>query len=447
MAKVKKKKGSGKKKSGKKKSAKSKTVSASDVPKLTKEFYLIQIADLELRLQKANGRCQEAVDRYKALLQESTQQRLDTGAVVEYHKREQGRARDGIAELAEAKQLAEEAAAQRIADLEAEVTQAKAAHEADVDALRRDLRIRDKKLEDLAEFQANRAEVLAQVDDLTLQLQQQQAAHDQFVIDTERKSVEFQNRVKQDMVAQLEELAAAYRTESEAQLANATKMALVENETLGKQLASMSKNTDTLLGRTKTMQQLDQQYRVQIDLLESNEVELTQQIVRQKEVIARLRESNQALMADLSQERELAAAQHEQHSLTLTQKDVSLAEDTRRLRAKLAEREAHIRDLKVALEEANLSVAAEQGRVKDLTELVTQSLATARKQQQRYHHATHLFRCLFFVLGEGYLDLALSVTFSTLTHTLSYTPVAGASVLFSLHHQHSLCWCVTGAND
>eukprot|EP00112_Aurelia_sp_Birch-Aquarium-sp1_P021755 Seg593.13 transcript_id=Seg593.13/GoldUCD/mRNA.D3Y31 product="Cilia- and flagella-associated protein 157" protein_id=Seg593.13/GoldUCD/D3Y31 len=188
----KKKKGkkSGKRKKSGKKSAKGGLTPMSEIiSELTKEFYLIQIRDLEARLHRYQKKCDELEVRNSEFKDHFDQQASDKREIVSFLKKQLEQRADEIADLQErliglqqAKDTEKDHYEVQLATLRTEMQEIK-------DQLTSENMMLGSKLAALEEFRVQKEDLLAKFAKLEDQLVEQEEAHKEQIYNLEKKAV------------------------------------------------------------------------------------------------------------------------------------------------------------------------------------------------------------------------------------------------------------------
>lgn len=186
----KKKKGkkSGKRKKSGKKSAKIAPMSEI-ISELTKEFYLIQIRDLEARLVRYQKKCDQLELKNKEFEDNFEQHSTDKKEIVSFLKKQLEQRADEIADLQErliglqqAKDTEKDHYEVQLATLRTEMQEIK-------DQLTSENMVLGGKLASLEEFRVQKEELLAKFAKLEDQLVEQEQAHKEQIYNLEKKAV------------------------------------------------------------------------------------------------------------------------------------------------------------------------------------------------------------------------------------------------------------------
>lgn len=185
------KKKKGKKSGKRKKSGKSAKLLplVESISELTKEFYLIQIRDLELRLVRYQKKCDQLELKNKEYEDNFEQHSTDKKEIVSFLKKQLEHRADEIADLQErliglqqAKDTEKDHYEVQLATLRTEMQEIK-------DQLTSENMVLGGKLASLEEFRVQKEELLAKFAKLQDQLVEQEQAHNDQIYNLEKKAV------------------------------------------------------------------------------------------------------------------------------------------------------------------------------------------------------------------------------------------------------------------
>ncbi|XP_074654771.1 cilia- and flagella-associated protein 157-like [Tubulanus polymorphus] len=298
----KKKSGKKKKKSGKK-SAKSTTSAppAETLSELGKEFYLIQIRDLENRLARYQRKCDELEIGNSKFKEQYDQMGQDKKEIVSFLKKSLEQRGDEIADLndrliglQQAKDAEKEMYEQQLQQLRTEFQETK-------DQLTSENMILGGKLASLEEFKVQKEDLMAKFAQMEEQLKRQEEEHKEVIYNLERKQVVDKDRLKKEMVMRVNQVAAEFRKVSNKQMAETTKRTIRENVSINAQLTKMSDKTMELIQENDEIREKDKKERQQIEMLEANEKELAKKNHSNQKIIRMLTEkckNQEAMLAE-----------------------------------------------------------------------------------------------------------------------------------------------------
>lgn len=293
-------KGKGKGKKSGKKSART-APATEQLSELTKEFYLIQIKDLENRLARYQKKCDElelTSHTYKAD-KEKTESNMKN--IMDYLQNEIHKKDDAILDLKDrligtqqAKDTEKETYEMKLQQLRNEFQNMK-------DQLTSENMILHGKLAALEEFKVQKEELMKKMMELGDNLKQQEKEHQDEIYKLERKQVVDKDRLKKEMVTRVNQVAAEFRKVSNKQMAETTKRTIRENVSINAQLAKMSDKTVELIHDNDDMRTKDKDTKQKLDLLETNEKELAKKNHSNQKIIRMLTEkckNQEAIIAD-----------------------------------------------------------------------------------------------------------------------------------------------------
>jgi len=290
------KKKKGNKKSGKKKSAQ-KSVSGDITGKLndvfnevSKEFYLVQIRDLELKISRYQEKCDKLEIRNKEVESNFEQQASDKKEIVNFLKKQLKERSDEIADLQE-KQIGLQQAKDIEKDkYELELTTIKAQMQEVKDQLQSENMVLGGKLASLEEFRVQKEDLLNKFAEMEELLKSQEVEHKEQIYQLERKAVVDKDRLKKEMILRVNTVAAEFRKVSNKQMADTTKRAIRENVLINTQLSKMSDKTMDMITENDDMKFKEKSQKQQIEILEDNEKELMKRNATNQKVIRMLSE-------------------------------------------------------------------------------------------------------------------------------------------------------------
>lgn len=320
----KKKSGKKKKKSGRKSAKKTPSAAPSSdiLNELSKEYFLIQIRDLEERLARYQKKCDELELANQDYRSQFEQQTTDKKEIVSFLKKQLEQRADEIADLQDrliglqqAKDSEKDQYEVQLATLRTEMQEIK-------DQLTSENMVLGGKLASLEEFRVQKEDLMAKFAKMEEELEKQQKEHKDVIYNLERKAVVDKDRLKKEMVLRLNQVAAEFRKVSNKQMAETTKRTIRENVSINAQLAKMSDKTMELIQENDELRVKEKKMKLQIDMLEHNEKELAkknssnQKIIRmltekakqQEEMLVEYDES-EAQQKDLESEVDLLRAQ------------------------------------------------------------------------------------------------------------------------------------------
>jgi len=331
------KKKKGGKKSGKKKSA-SKTpsrlgVNIDDVfNEVSKEFYLVQIRDLEQKISRYQEKCDKLELQNKELQDNFDQQAADKREIVSFLKKQLEIKSDEIIDLQgqlggleESRHTEREKCELEVATLKTQMIQLK-------DQLTSENMVLGGKLASLEEFRAQREGLMNKFAEMEELLKAQEKSHKEQIYQLERKAVVDKDRLKKEMILRVNTVASEFRNVSNKQMADTTKRAISENVAINSQLGKMSDKTMELISENDEMKTTEKAQRQNIEILEDNEKELMKKNAMHKKLIMMLseksREQEQCLEEFVEREEKIKNLENDFKALQSMLEDLKISEHT-----------------------------------------------------------------------------------------------------------------------
>lgn len=260
------------------------------VSDLTREFYLIQIRDLEARLARYQKKCDEIELRNAEFKDNFDEQALDKKEIVSFLKKQLEQRADDIADLQErliglqqAKDTEKDHYEVQLATLRTEMQEIK-------DQLTSENMVLGGKLASLEEFRVQKEELLAKFAKLEEQLVEQEESHKEQIYMLEKKAVVYNDKLKKEMILRVNTVASEFRKVSNKQMAETTKRTLRENVAINTQLGKMSDKTMDLIQENDELREKEKNQKLQLEMFEHNEKELMQKNSSNLKVIRMLAE-------------------------------------------------------------------------------------------------------------------------------------------------------------
>lgn len=285
---------SGKKKSDKKGGSKSPTAKVLDVfNEVTKEFFLIQVRDLEQKIARYQERCDKLELRNNDVESMFEQQASDKKEIVSFLKKQLEQRSDEIADLQEkiitinqTKEMDKDRYELEIETLKTQMQEVK-------DQLTSENMVLGGKLASLEEFRIQKENLLNKFSEMEELLSNQEINHKEQIYQLERKGVVDKDRLKKEMFLRVNTVAAEFRKVSNKQMAETTKRTIRENVMINSQLSKMSDKTMELISENDDVKVKEKNLRQQLEILEDNEKELVKKNITNQKVIRMLTEKAQ----------------------------------------------------------------------------------------------------------------------------------------------------------
>nr|XP_008509662.1 PREDICTED: uncharacterized protein C9orf117 homolog [Equus przewalskii] len=321
-----------------------------------REFYHIQIRDLEDRLARYQRKWDELAVQEKLFRQEFEQLANNKKEIVTFLKRTLNQRVDEIADLNEQLQSLQLAKEMEKDAFEAQLAQVRHEFQETKDQLTTENIVLGGKLAALEEFRLQKEELTEKFVSLEDQLQKQESEYKDYVYNLEKKSVLDKDRLKKEIIQRVNLVATEFRKVATSQMWDTTKRAIMENSTVTLQLSKISQQGMQLLQENEQLKGTQDKLCKQLELLENTQKVMAQhsrghqkiillltekcreqqqgpveaerlrlQLSQLEQSLQQLQKDNQDLRSQRDQlrlqlERQQAEAQQLQHELTTEQK-------------------------------------------------------------------------------------------------------------------------------
>lgn len=308
-----KKKKSGKKgkKSGKKSGRQTPKFQGEPVNETTKEFFMVQIRDLENRLIRYQHKCDELEVANGQFNEKFAQNETEKRDVVAFWKRQVESKTDEIADLNDRHIGLQQTRDNEREQYELQIQQQRNEYQEMKDQLTSENMILGGKLASLEEFKVQKEDLMAKFAMMEEELKQKEQDHKDSIYTLEKKAVMDKDRLKKEMILRVNQVAAEFRKVSNKQMAETTKRTIRENVSINAQLAKMSDKTMELIQENDELKAKEKKQKQQIELLEANEKELAKKNHSSQKIIRMLTEkcrNQEEVISDL----ELREQEHQE---------------------------------------------------------------------------------------------------------------------------------------
>lgn len=280
----------GKKSAKKKKSGKKSNPNApfTEMSELSKEYFLIQIRDLEDRLARYQRKCDELEIGNQGFQSQYDQQVNDKKEIVSFLKKQLEQRGEELADLQDrliglqqAKDAEKDQYEVQLATIRTEMQEVK-------DQLTSENMVLGGKLASLEEFKVQKDDLMAKFAKLESELEANKQEHKDVIYNLERKAVVDKDRLKKEMILRVNQVAAEFRKVSNKQMAETTKRTIRENVSINSQLSKMSDKTMELIQDNDELRAKEKQMKRQIEMLEYNEKEMAKKNSSNQKIIRML---------------------------------------------------------------------------------------------------------------------------------------------------------------
>nr|XP_056716151.1 cilia- and flagella-associated protein 157 [Euleptes europaea] len=280
------------------------------VPEHCREFYLIQIRDLEGRLaryQKKWDELQVSEDLFRLEYDKIVR---DNKEIVAFLKKTLNQRVDEIADLSEQLQNLQLAKDTEKDAFETQLVQLRHEFQETKDQLTSENMVLSGKLASLEEFRVQKDELMGRFADLEEQLKKQEADHKEYIYNLEKKAVVDKERLKKEMLYRVNLVATEFRKVSNSQMAETTKRAIRENSTISLQLTKVTDQSLQLMQENERLKEACAEQTKQLALLEHNEKRLAKNSLSNQKLIKMLTNKCKELEAQVE------AHAHQQKAMT-----------------------------------------------------------------------------------------------------------------------------------
>uniref|UniRef100_H2YPP1 Cilia- and flagella-associated protein 157 n=1 Tax=Ciona savignyi TaxID=51511 RepID=H2YPP1_CIOSA len=346
-----------------------------ELNELSKEFFLIQVKDLEQRLSRYQKKCDELSisnaeyeEKYKQVVQ-------DRKEIVDFLKKSLEQRQDDISDLHDRLLGLQQAKDTEKENYETQLTQHKRESQEVKDRLTSENMILGGKLSSLEEFKVQKENLMQKFADMETKLQKQEEDHNETIYNLERKAVVDKDRLKKEMVLRVNNVAAEFRKVSNKQMADTTKRNIRENVSINAQLAKMSEKTKELVQENDDLRQNDKKQKMQIEQLESIQEELAKKNHSNLKVLKMItaRARQQEVVLEELEAREQDYSQLEEDSSDIRKNNEELIEQVENLEEKTSSLEDKLQQTETEKHEA---IAAKE-RLEDILTAAAYTLKQA----------------------------------------------------------------------
>ncbi|XP_004713356.1 cilia- and flagella-associated protein 157 [Echinops telfairi] len=288
----------------------------------TREFYHIQIRDLEDRLARYQRKWDELSVQEKLFRQEFEQLAANKKEIVAFLKRTLNQRVDEIADLNEQLQSLQLAKEMEKDAFEAQLAQVRHEFQETKDQLTSENIILVGKLAALEEFRLQKEELMGKFETLESQLHNQESLYKDYVYNLEKKSVLDKDRLKKEIIQRVNLVASEFRRVASNQMWDTTKRAIQENHTVTLQLAKLSQQGLQLLQENEQLHGAHCKLHQQLALLENMHKFMTKHSSSHHKLILMLTEKwHQQRQGTLEAEQLRQLQDHVEQQLQQLQKD------------------------------------------------------------------------------------------------------------------------------
>ncbi|KAM9207524.1 cilia- and flagella-associated protein 157 [Dugong dugon] len=386
----------------------------------TREFYHIQIRDLEDRLARYQRKWDELSVQEKLFRQEFEQLANNKKEIVAFLKRTLNQRVDEITDLNEQLQSLQLAKEMEKDAFEAQLAQVRHEFQETKDQLTTENIILVGKLAALEEFRLQKEELMDKFMTLEDQLQKQENNYKDYVYNLEKKSVLDKDRLKKEIIQRVNLVATEFRKVASNQMWETTKRAMQENSTVSMQLAKLSRQGVQLLQENEQLQSTHGNLCKQVELLEDTQKVMARHSRGHQKIILMLTEKcRQQQQGTVEVEKLCRLLGH------LEQKVQQLQKDNQTLRSQK--------------EQLNLQMEQQQAKMQQLQQELTKEQKVRASLETTLTRATSFLQDILHMRSEDQEDGDFNVVFQLQRKEMLQQLLAMLSSAIALSPQMAVC--------
>ncbi|XP_030391069.1 cilia- and flagella-associated protein 157 isoform X1 [Gopherus evgoodei] len=300
----------------------------------SREFYLLQIRDLEKRLARYQRKWDEMRVNETLFRVEYDQMANDNKEIVAFLKKTLNQRVDEIADLNDQLLSLQQAKESEKDAFEAQLAQVRHEFQETKDQLTSENMLLSGKLAALEEFRIQKDDLLGKFAALEEQLKKQEEDHKEYIYNLERKAVLDKDRLKKEMMQRVNMVAAEFRKVSNSQMAETTKRTIRENVAINVQLAKMSDRSYDLIQENDMLKEAQAEMQKQLEMLEHNEKQMAKNSLGNQKMIWMLTnkcKEQQVLVDEYKQQKEAMQQLKEAHEM-LQKENQALRQELKELK-------------------------------------------------------------------------------------------------------------------
>ncbi|XP_077001742.1 cilia- and flagella-associated protein 157 isoform X2 [Tamandua tetradactyla] len=386
----------------------------------TREFYHIQIRDLEDRLARYQRKWDELAVQEKLFRQEFEQLANNKKEIVAFLKRTLNQRVDEITDLNEQLQSLQLSKEMEKDAFEAQLAQVRHEFQETKDQLTTENIVLGGKLAALEEFRLQKEELTDKFMTLEDELRRQESDHREYVYNLEKKSVLDRDRLRKEIIQRVNMVANEFRKVATNQMWDTTKRAIRENRTATLQLAKMSRKSTALLQENEQLKGTQDTLCKQLQLLENNQKIMARHSKGHQKIILMLTEKCREQQQDT-----LETAQLRLLLGHLQQSFLQLQKDNQTLRSQK--------------EQLNLQLEQQHTKLQQLQQELTKGQKAQANLEMAVTQATSFLRDILQMQPEEQEDNGFDVVFELQRKEMLQQLLAMLSSATVLCHQAAAC--------
>lgn len=228
-------------------------------------------------------------------------------------------------------------------------------------------------LDSLEEFRTNKDKLEADLKQKEETIKKQQKEFDEKIYQLEKQAVLDKDRMRKEMVAKVNSVAAEFRKVSDLQMADTTKRTIQENVAITQQLTRMSDKTTELVKENERMKERERELCRCLEMMETNERDMTRKNISNQKNLTMLKDKNkeqELSIKDLKEykdkwEEAQEQLQQSQHiALTTTHQAECYKADLRAIETELKELQKRYKETKGELDRLKVLLSSTSKAIK-----------------------------------------------------------------------------------
>ncbi|KAE8751025.1 hypothetical protein FOCC_FOCC002110 [Frankliniella occidentalis] len=303
-----------------------------------KEFYELQITDLNRKLARLRSRCAELELSNDDISSQRNKLEEDRADVISYLNRTLSEKEDEILELKERLEGLQQTRDMETKAFREKVEQMEQEFKAMQLQLTSEVKLLAGKLNALDEFRVQRDDLMAKFVTQEQQMEDQRQSHARELYEVERKFIVGKDSLKKEMEVRLLQLSTEFQEATESRIASTTHRVIRENIAINNELDLMLASTKELTDENDKMRERDRELRLNVELHEKEKKMALNRSEMQSKLIDRLSVEHAKLTTRV---KELTHYQSltEQYKTQLTEaegKHTNMCNEMRKLKSQLA---------------------------------------------------------------------------------------------------------------
>ncbi|KAG9354425.1 hypothetical protein JZ751_001134 [Albula glossodonta] len=256
----------------------------------SREYYNMQIRDLEYQLEKYKQKYDELEVQQKDFSNKYSTLEREKKDIVLYLKKTLTQREDDLSDLSEQLLRLQQAKEAEKESFEKQLAQLRQDFQENKDQLTSENMVLVGKLASLEEFRVQKDELVERLVAQEVQLEKQRKEHQLVIQNLERKNVLDNDKLKKEMQQHVVTMAAELRLVTERKMPDTTMRAIRENLSVTTQLCKLSEKTQELIEENKVLREREEQLKREMAVLKPLLKDKTKRNLSNHKEIASLRE-------------------------------------------------------------------------------------------------------------------------------------------------------------